>query len=62
MALELLQFLLHSIWYVHWIPMAVFVFLVLLDKESEISLPFSSLKKVKVTLNSVILNSIASRR
>lgn len=57
--------------------MPVFVFLVLLqlwikslrlvshlaiDKESEISLLFTNLKRVKITLNSIVLNSIAFRR
>lgn len=57
--------------------MPVFVFLVLLqlwikslrlvghsaiDKESEISLLFTTLKRVKITLNSIVLNSIAFRR
>ena len=57
--------------------MPVFVFLVLLqlwiksprlvghsaiDKESEISLLFTNLKRVKITLNSIVLNSVAFRR
>lgn len=57
--------------------MPVFVFLVLLqlwikslrlvghsaiDKESEISLLFTTLKRVKITLNSIVLNSISFRR
>lgn len=57
--------------------MPVFVFLVLLqlwikslrlvghlaiDKESEISLLFTNLKRVKITLNSIVLSSIAFRR
>lgn len=57
--------------------MPVFVFLVLLqlwikslrlvghsaiDKEPEISLLFTNLKRVKITLNSIVLNSIAFRR
>lgn len=58
--------------------MPVFAFLVLLqlwikslrlvghsaiDKESEISLLFTNyLKRVKITLNSIVLNSIAFRR
>lgn len=33
------------------------------DKESDVSLPFSSLKRLKITLNSsTVFNSIASRR